>query len=203
MSLCTLDQLKAYLPSFTAEVSTDEDGLLQRLIDSESDDFLAKCGREVVAMNDDTVRTFDLTVSMIARRSLPIGDAADVTQLELFDYDGTTSLGVISTGLYVLQPRVRESWRPISRIWFPYRPVSAPVLLAPGRSVQITATWGWPAVPARVQEAVVALAAAAYLSDAGRAQDVENVDPELAAAFRRNVRKALDVRDGLSLPGFA
>jgi hypothetical protein len=202
-ALCALLDVTKRVPGYEPGDDETVDDILNDLIVQESRDFVETTGREIVAMSSGP-RVFDLTVSMIGRRSLPIGDAASITQVELFDYDGTTSLGVIASNLYVLQPRVRDDWQPIRRLWFPYRPVSAPVLLAPGRTLEITATWGFPAIPDTVRRAVATLVIFRYLNDAAAAGTVfadaaNREDFNLGASLK----VALDARDRLGPASFA
>lgn len=201
--LCTLDDVTKRTPGYSTGDDTETDATLSALITQESRDFVEACGREIVAMSSGP-RTFDLTTSMIERRQLRIGDAAAVAQVELFDYDDSTSLGVIDPSLYVLYPRVRDDWEPIRRIMFPYRPMSSALMLAPGRTLHVTATWGFPQIPDTVKFAVATFVIFRYIND------VAGAGTQLAEAINRpdfnlaaSLRAAMDVRDRLSRGPFA
>lgn len=203
--LCTLRDVFRLVPGFDPD-DVDNADIVEtcaNLISSESVSVIRETGREIVEIPDNNPRTFDLTHSICARRSLPIGDAAAVTQIELFDYDGTTSLGIIDPGLYILLPRLRQSWEPLTRVRFPYRPASPPPLLAPGRTLAITGTWGFPQIPFDLRQACAKRVLLRYIADTANAgtrladaiDDTFNIGALLASAR--------DTVDGYSRPGFA
>lgn len=201
-ALCSLLDVCQRAPGYTAGDDPEIDETLNDLIVQESRDFVEATGREVVAMATGP-RTFDLTASNLTRRKIRVGDAATVSAVQLFDYDGTTSLGVIAANLYVLEPRIRDDWQPIRRIWFPYRPGNS-ILLAPGRTLVVTGTWGFPAIPDTVKRAVATLVIARYLTDTAEAGTAFSDAVNRAGFnFAGSIRAALDVRDRLSTPPFA
>lgn len=202
-ALCTLEDVARRVPGYDPGDEGEIDATLSDFIVGESADFIEETGREIIPKNADTFRIFDLTLANCRRRQLPIGDVAAIGSIELLDYDGTTSLGVIAAGLYVLLPRARLAWEPYRRLTFPYRPGS-PLLVAPGRTLKITATFGFPEIPGTVRRAVATLTIWRYLNDIASvgtsfAEIANQPDINIAAG----IRAALDVRDRLKLPGFA
>jgi hypothetical protein len=201
--LCTLDDVTKRTPGYDAGDDTNTDATLAALITQESRDFVEACGREIVAMSTG-VRTFDLTNANVARRQLRIGDAAAVSQVELFDYDDATSLGVIAPSQYVLLPRVRDDWEPIRRIAFPYRPMSAALMLAPGRTLHLSGTWGFPLIPDTVKFAVATFVIFRYINDvAGAGTQLSDAINRPEFNLAASLRAAMDVRDRLSSGPFA
>lgn len=202
--LCNLADVYRYVPGFDPAdgANTDTVATLTALITAESRGIYRDTGREFIAIPDEDPRTFDLTRSIVARRSLPIGDVDTVTQVELFDYDGTTSLGVIDPSLYVLDPRIREEWEPYTRIRFPYRPSSI-VLLARGRTLEITGTWGFQSVPEDIVQACAKLVVVRYFTDSAQAgTDLSDaLDPTFSVSGL--TRSALEAVQGYSDPDFA
>jgi hypothetical protein len=198
--LCTLADVVRYVPGYQPNDATD--ATLASLITAESRGIYRSTGREFVAIPDQDPRTFDLTQSIIARRSLPIGDAAEITQLELFDFDGATSLGVIDPSLYILEPRTREEWEPFTRLRFPYRPSSV-VLLSPGRTLVLTGTWGFQSIPEDIAEACAKLVVVRYFADVAVAgTDLSDaLDPTFSVSGL--TRSALEAVEGYADPPFA
>jgi hypothetical protein len=173
--LCTLRDVFRLVPGFDPDDTDSEGGdnseiveTIANLIPAESQSIYKETGREFVAIAGADPRTFDLTPSICRRRTMPIGDAADITTLELFDFDGVTSLGVVAPNLYVLEPRTREDWRPITRLRFPYRPGTV-LRIAPGRTLEITATWGFPLIPADLRQACAKRVLLRYVADSANA----------------------------------
>jgi hypothetical protein len=189
--LCSIADVLSYVPGYRQNDATE--AKLQQLIESESLLLQRDAGREIVAIAGANPRTFDLIPANIRRRSLPIGDAAAITKVELFDYDGTTSLGVIANALYVLEPRTRDEWRPYTRLRFPYRPSTSSLLLAPGRTLELTGTWGFPVVPAFVREACAKRVLLRYITDVATKGTAlaEALDDVNAAALFASSRDAL------------
>jgi hypothetical protein len=203
--LCTLRDVFRLVPGFDPE-DADNGDIVEtcgNLISSESVSIMRETGREIVAIPDSDPRTFDLTPSNCRRRSLPIGDAAAISKVELFDYDGTTSLGVVAPSLYVLLPRLRETWEPFTRIRFPYRPTGAPLLLAPGRSLVLTGTWGFPEIPLDLRQACAKRVVLRYVADNANAGTrlADAIDDTFSiGALLQSARETVD---GYSRPGFA
>lgn len=202
-SLCTLADVIQRVPGYDLGDDQDTDEALAALIIAESRDFMEVTGREITSMGDDDPRIADLTASICQRRQMPIWDATTVTQIELFDFDGITSLGVIDPSLYILEPRVKEDWKPYNRLRFPYRPMST-LLLAPGRTIALTGTWGFPMIPATVTRAVATFVINRYLNDTAAtgtafADAANQAEYNLGSALR----VAFDVRQRLMDAPFA
>jgi hypothetical protein len=202
-ALCTLEDVAKRVPGYDPGADNKLDATLNDLILRESADFQEASGREILPMNDDTARTFDITASIIARRSFRIGDVATVTRVELFDVDGATSLGQLQASQYVLLPRARKSWEPFRRIKFPYRPGTV-LSLRCGGTIVITGTFGFPEIPTTVRQAIATMVVYRYLSDAAfdgtPFAELANRDEfNMASA----IRVAMDARDRLSGPALA
>jgi hypothetical protein len=202
-ALCTLDDVAKRVPGYDPGDDQLLDETLDDLILRESADFQEATGREILPMNDDTARTFDITVSVLTRRSMRIGDVAAVTAVELFDIDGATSLGQLQASQYVLLPRARRSWQPLRRITFPYRPGTV-LSLRCGGTIVITGTFGFPEIPVTVRQSVATMVVVRYLNDAAFAgtpfAELANRDEfNMSAA----IRVAMDARDRLAGPAFA
>jgi len=204
-ALCTLLDVAKRVPGYSIGEDGELDEILSDLIIQESADLEETTGREIAATDAGVTRVFDLTPAIVSRRTLPVGDLTTATKVELFDYDETTSLGIIDPGLYVFTPRVRpRPWRPYTRLTFPYRPTGGPILLAPGRVVKITGTWGFPEIPTTIARAVAVFTIFRYLNDVAAsgtpfAELASQEDVNLAASLRA----ALDARDRLRRGPFA
>jgi hypothetical protein len=202
-ALCTLNDVILRVPGYDPGDEADTDAALNDFIVTESADFIETTGREILPKNADAFRIFELTATRVRRRSLPIGDVADVTQLELLDYDESTVLDTIDPSLYVLRPRDRAAWEPFRRLTFPYRPGSS-LLLAPGRTLKLTGTFGFPAIPATVRRSIATFVVVRYLNDSASAgtkfaELANQEDVDLGPA----IRVALETRRRLTLPGMA
>lgn len=148
MAYVSLDDLKAVL-----SVDDDyDDATLQ-----------SKVNAACQAVDDWTRRTFSLATSATARTFKPIpnkrlcdvDDIGSLTGLAVAtSADGAT--WTAQTG-FVTQPSNALAWgEPITEILF----TSCSLPLSPygADTVQVTATWGWPAVPAPVIEATLLIA---------------------------------------------
>lgn len=203
--LCTLRDVFRLVPGFDPDDADNADIIetCANLISSESVSIMRETGREVVAIPASDPRTFDLTHSICSRRSIPIGDAAAITQVELFDYDGTTSLGVVDPNLYILQPRVRETWQPYTRLRFPYRPTAVPLLLAPGRTLVLTGTWGFPTIPLDLRQACAKRVLLRYVADSANSGTrlADAIDDTFSIGAL--LQSARDTVSGYARTGFA
>jgi hypothetical protein len=194
-ALCTAEDLRAYLPEFFADV---DDGPLNESINAESDDFQAHTRREIRTENDaPTTRVFDIDWLIVEERELLIDDAAEISSVTIKDPTGTI---VVSEPPFVDMPRNRQSFEPITSLWFPGK-LAAAAPLAPGQTVEITGVWGWPAVPSRVRRAVVIFVARAYVRNLTAYSDsAEEILPDIKSTLARDVKWALDVRSSLRIP---
>lgn len=166
--LCTLDDVQSYLPGY--EPNEDTQATLQDLITSLSVDAYQEIGREFTprAENPDA-RVFELGPYECEQRELEIGDLAaidDDFEIAISDPDGT-AVQTLQEGAYVALPRSRDSWEPITSLSLPRVALSPaePALLAAGRFVTVTGSWGFPAIPANVRRAVAKLTIVRYLTD--------------------------------------
>src|SRR5581483_1021467 len=100
-ALCTLLDVAKRVPGYSIGEDGELDEILSDLIIQESADLEETTGREIAATDAGVTRVFDLTPAIVSRRTLPVGDLTTATKVELFDYDETTSLGIIDPGLYV------------------------------------------------------------------------------------------------------
>lgn len=204
-ALCDLDDVKRLVPGYQFD---DElvDALIE-LINGLSDDIHAQADREVVSLDataDPSARLFDLTQTHVRRRKVRIGDCASVTLVRVVDADGTLQ-EALTSGNYVLLPRVRGAADPIRQIWFPTTGVSSPVTSVQcGRALEVTGNWGFPEIPARLRRAVAKLVIVRYVSDVtdgGPDTEFSNAlgDINIAGLYR----SATETIQRLSNPGFA
>lgn len=181
--LCTLDDVRRYIPGYEPDDETEE--TLQALIESISVDTYEEIGREFVARGEDgETRLFEIDDYDVEEREVQIGDAAEVTVVEIHDARGTV-LQAVPDESWVALPRSRDSWGPITSLAFPID-VAVPAELSltlltegmfyePGfrgrrrseRLLAVTATWGFPAIPANVRQSIAKLVIVRYLTDVG------------------------------------
>ncbi len=105
-------------------------------------------------------------------RIVKVGDLAAFTAVSIVDYDWTTVIESPAVGLVTAHPLVRQAWEPIRELEL-HTDVSA---LNQGMRVQVTGTWGFPAVPGDIRQAT--LDAIAAVLD----RDVEHYRQDLGAA---------------------
>jgi hypothetical protein len=104
-------------------------------------------------------------------RTVNVGDLASApTLVRILDTDWTTSLETVAAGDMTLHPVNREAWEPIQAIEL-HSDVTS---LSPGMRLEVTGTWGFPAVPGNIRQA--ALDAIAAVLD----RDVESYSTDLA-----------------------
>lgn len=164
--LCTLADVTALVPGYTTDVDTD--ALLNALITSESRTFHADTGREFSAITPAVdPRLFDISSRDVRARIIPIGDCTTVTTVAIEDQQGNT-LETVASGDYILAPRIREEWEPVQELYFP-KASATPATLSSDYVLSVTGTWGFPAVPADVVQAVAKLVLVRYVADAAPA----------------------------------
>lgn len=165
-ALCTRADVIRLVPGYTDDPSTD--GVIDDLIQAESQTWHTDTGREFVAIAaGSSSRLFDIDWPQSAARSVRIGDAATVTAVEIQNQAGDTLQTVASgdwVGLGLKGNRTREPWEPISILWFPPSSSTAATAGA-GYVVEVTGTWGFPAVPEDVRLAVARMTLVRYLAD--------------------------------------
>jgi hypothetical protein len=88
--------------------------------------------------------------------------------VRVIDWDQTTVAQTLSAASYVLLPRVRQAWEPITGLAFPAA-TSDPAHLAVGRVLEVDGSWGFPVVPDDIREACARLVLFRYVSDAAQA----------------------------------
>lgn len=103
------------------------------------------------------------------------------------DYDGTYELTVLSTNYFLRPYNAAEIAEPYTSIELAQYSSNSQLSAFPSalRNVKITGTWGFPAVPASVKEAAVAIARGIRdMEEAGFTLTLENVDAAIALSPR-------------------
>lgn len=161
-ALCTRADVIRLVPGYTDDPSTD--GVIDDLIQAESQTWLRDTSRELVAIaTGSSARLFDVGWKEVATRKVRIGDAATVASVEIQDQTGAT-VETVASGDYVEMPRTRQAWEPITSLWFP--PGSSNTAsLAQGYVVEATGTWGFPAVPEDVRISIARMVLVRYVAD--------------------------------------
>lgn len=187
-ALVTLAEARDWL-NVAATVTVD-DPEIERVIDDLSDRFHEEAEREfkVNGTNPQT-RTFIAEPAgrrqpwyidgdyigdyNIGRRRIRVGDmAATPTQVQLMDTNWTTVLETVALANITALPSARTTpWAPITELEFQTDVTS----LQQGMRVKVTGSWGFPAVPGDVRQAV--LDAIAVVLD----RDVEHYRQDLSA----------------------
>lgn len=165
--LCTLDKVKSYVPAYRSEAATD--ALLADFITSESALIPSEAGREIIPFGaQPATRSFTITARDRSNGRLPIGDlaSADDTDIvvELLDMNEANPVTVDRADyrpLYRLKRQAVEAWEPVTQIEFLR---GAPALHV-GRTVLVTGSWGFPAVPPFIREACAKRVILRYVSD--------------------------------------
>lgn len=169
------------------QVETIDDLELVRVINDISDRFHKEAEREFkVSGTNPQTRTFLAEPAGVRRpwyidgdyvgdynyqrRRIKVGDLTSFTQVQIIDTDWATVLETVALADITALPTVRELWQPITELEF-QTDVTA---LQHGMRVAVTGTWGFPAVPGDVRQAV--LDAVAATMD----RDVENYRQDLA-----------------------
>ena len=160
--LCQRPDVIRLVPGYSDDGNTDT--VINDLIQAESQTWLTDCGREFVPIAAaSSARQFDITVQDFLARKVFIGDANAITVVTVNDQNGTVSETVASPAR-VSWPRTRQPWEPITAIYFPPLATSA-ATLTPGSVLEVTATWGFPAVPEDVRVAVAKMVLVRYVAD--------------------------------------
>lgn len=154
-------------------ITTENDMELARVINDISDRFHYEAGREFKAVGTNPqARTFELEPIGWRNGIVRIGDLTSVTTVEVLDTDWVTVLATVPSTDYASLPRNREAWEPIRRLQLNATLATTP--LRYGYLLRVTGTWGFPAVPGNVRQAV--LDAVAATMD----RDVEQYRQDLA-----------------------
>lgn len=182
--LCALADVTALVPGYDTDAETDD--LLEMLITAESRDALRKLGREVVAITPAVnTRRYDLTSWHERNRRVRIDDCTSITEAVIVDRDQTTELETVATTDRVSLPRVREEWEPITHLAFP-EGTPTPATIRAGLVLEVTGTFGWPAVPEDLTMAVAKLVLVRYLESAA-ADGTALADAAADAGFNTGV----------------
>lgn len=161
-SYATIAELKSRLGGVSG---SSEDTALTNALASASRDIEKYCRRQFNKTTSATARVFNPTSATLAN----VDDFHTTTDLVIaFDTSNGTYTDTLSSSDYQLEPLngivSGESGWPYSRIRIVTRYFPCYYLRAP---IQVTAQWGWNAVPASVKEACLALAEETYkLKDA-------------------------------------
>jgi hypothetical protein len=160
--LCARPDVIRLVPGYSDDANTD--GVLEDLIQAESQTWLQETGRELVPIAAaSSARQFDLTWTDCIGRKVYIGDANAITLVTVNDQNGTVQQTVASPAR-VSFPRTRQPWEPITALYFPSLATSA-ATLTPGYVLEVTATWGFPSVPSDVRVAVAKMVLVRYVAD--------------------------------------
>lgn len=161
--ICTRANVTALVPGYVSDVATDS--VIDTLITAESRAAHKRAGREFKAIASNNTRRFDLGPWQQRNRRVRIGDLASATTVKIIDADQTTAVETVASANYVLWPRVREEWQPITAIDFPAGSPS-PASLWSGRVLEVAGTWGFPSLPEDLVTAVAKMVLVRYLADA-------------------------------------
>jgi hypothetical protein len=167
IDLCTIDDVKSYVPGYASDDETD--ALLARLITSESEQVMTETGREIVPFAaQPQTRSFEIDETSSRTRQIEIGDLSGVEDsdfvVELLDSSEANPVTVDPSGcrpLYRLKRQPREQWEPVTRLEF----LAAAGAVRPGRTVLVTGNWGFPAVPTFIREATAKRVILRYVTD--------------------------------------
>jgi len=110
-----------------------------------------------------------------ARRTVKVGDLTSFTSVSILDTDWTTVLQTPAAALITSLPLVRQAWEPVTALEFRDTVTS----LSSGMRVTVTGTFGFPAVPGNVRQAV--MDAVASVMD----RDVEHYRQDLGGAAQQ------------------
>jgi hypothetical protein len=157
--LCTRADVIRLIPGYFDDPTTD--GILNDLIQAESQTWLRETGREFVAIaSGSTERLFDICWADQLSGIVWIGDATSVSAVEVQDTFGGT-LETVAAADYAAIERTRESWEPIRGLRF-----NSNTTLTAGNVLAVTGTWGFPEIPNDVRLGVARMALVRYLADA-------------------------------------
>lgn len=175
-TLCSVEEVTAYRP-----IQADTE-VLDRLVIAVTDKMLQIANREfVVDVADPTVptmRAFDVDRGLVEDRELEVGDmAAAPAGIVVRGNDGVISEVVDLATVTCLPRRRREHWRPITVLrferWLPTSAIfrwggmSIEQLHFGAESIEVTAKWGFPAIPPSINQEAIKTVHAWYLKDAG------------------------------------
>ena len=154
-------------------IDTGEDLEIVRVINDISERLHDEADREFTPKDSNPTRSFDVEY---CGRSVYVGDLASLTTASpaviVQDWVGTT-LSTFDATDVTTYPLNRQAWEPIRKLEL--TPLKG-TWLRPGLRVQVTGSWGFPAIPGNLRQA--ALDAIAAVLD----RDVEHYRQDLGAA---------------------
>ena len=154
---CTADQLKSELKI----LDSDEDELIALACSAASEQIDHHCGQTFGAEGTATARTYRPETSLWVMVD-PISTTTDLVVKVDLDGTGTYETTIASTD-YVLHPRNAAALGlPFDEIVLVGDNSYFPGLRAGRDAVEVTAKWGWPAVPPSVEKAARVQAAQLY-----------------------------------------
>jgi hypothetical protein len=161
-ALVSLAETKDWLEHMQIDTSNDLD--LVRTINAVSQRLHQEADREFKAITTtSSARTFSAVNGLAATGTIDVGDmAANPSQVRVLADDWTTVVETLSSGDWLNLPEIRQAWQPIRRIQINYRLANP---LRWGYRVEVTSTWGFPAVPEDVKQAALDSIAAVYDRD--------------------------------------
>ena len=186
-ALVGLSETKDWLQSQNIDTTNDLD--LVRVINDISDRFHQEAEREIkpVGTNPQT-RLFQVEPMgqsqphyidgdyqgdrNYMRRRVRVGDLTSFTAVSILDTNWTTVLETPALTNVTALPMNRQQWEPVRELEFRYDVTS----LGAGMRVSVAGTWGFPAVPGNVRQAV--LDAVAAIMD----RDVEHYRQDLGSS---------------------
>lgn len=166
-ALCELEDVTAFVPGYVSDPMTD--ALLEQLIIAESRAIHGRTGREFKVISPAVgTRRFDISPANEYTRTIRIGDLATLSTVKIISTNQVTELQTVASPNYVALPRVREEWEPITGLFFPPGTGAAASILY-GYVLEVTGTWGFPALPADLRQACAQRVIFRYVSDAAAA----------------------------------
>ena len=165
--LCELEDVTAYAPGYKSDPRTD--AVIEQFILAASREMSQRTGRELKAITPVlSTRRFDFDYDSLRSRVVHIGDAASISSVKVIDEDQASVIETVAAANYVTLPRNRQEWEPINALYFPDRS-PLPAGFSWGRVIEVTGTWGFPAVPADLKEACARLVVFRYVTDVTQA----------------------------------
>ncbi len=162
--LTTLAAVKLHMETTSGVL----DDLIAQVITQASEAIQVWSGREIVSLDAvGTTRTFDISDDLLScrygeDRVIDVGDLAAVpTAVTVYDSNNVLAYTATVASDIVALPRVRRPDRPIRSLR-----LAPGVVLAPGGTLRVTGTWGFPQVPEFVERACILTVRAWLRSDA-------------------------------------
>lgn len=191
-ALVTLAQVRAYIGKPSGD--TGQDSLLTELIGRATLAFQAHTGRKLGLDASSSTRTYELTPYDAARRLIRVDDlsAAPSSVVTKTKSDTTVTTYTVGTDL-LMRPYNRETWEPITAI--EVRPSATG--LSEDYIVEVTGTFGWPAVPDDVQQAALQQVRTWWRRDVANTGTGDVYAPEDAGSLERPMFLANEVKKAL------